>query len=281
MFCVFCGNKISQEDSCSKCGSKINVENSERVGEASEKYEIFSPNASAGLSIIFGPVFGTFLHMKNWKALGNPEAERNSLIWLSISVILLAVFLALNFIQGFGDFTDKGITAFSFWVTVIWYFTSGKKQLNYVKGIKENVNKKSFVKPVLCGIFLIMVYGAIYNYGTGIRENKEILSGLFSYAEDSNKKSPFMSSEGVRQDRVDVSKEGVSTYYYTLVNINSNEVAGSIDNGEGKNNIIKNMCASNETLETLKRDFKYEFIYRSNDGNVISSIEVNRDSCGI
>jgi hypothetical protein len=34
---------------------------------------LWNPNAAANWSLLFSPMFGAWLHMKNWAALGEPE----------------------------------------------------------------------------------------------------------------------------------------------------------------------------------------------------------------
>jgi hypothetical protein len=39
---------------------------------------LWNPNAAASWSLLFTPIFGSLLHMKNWQAMGNREKAASS-----------------------------------------------------------------------------------------------------------------------------------------------------------------------------------------------------------
>lgn len=56
---------------------------------------LWNPGAAAGCSLLFTTVFGAYLHMENWRALGQIEKANVSRNWLTGYVIyLLAAVLA-------------------------------------------------------------------------------------------------------------------------------------------------------------------------------------------
>ena len=46
---------------------------------------LWNPNAAASWSLIFTPIFGAILHMKNWEALGEPQKAAGARSWASHS----------------------------------------------------------------------------------------------------------------------------------------------------------------------------------------------------
>ena len=47
--------------------------------ENSVKPKLWNPNAATLWSLLFSPVFGAWIHAKNWEELGNEEESRNSM----------------------------------------------------------------------------------------------------------------------------------------------------------------------------------------------------------
>ena len=54
---------------------------------------IWNPNAAANWSLLFSPVFGAILHMKNWDALGEPAKAAGARAWAIAALVLI---VALN-----------------------------------------------------------------------------------------------------------------------------------------------------------------------------------------
>lgn len=93
---------------------------------------LWNPNAAANWSLLFSPVFGAFLHMKNWEALGEPNKASASGRWAAIALVVFVV-LALA-----GAFLPErpmdGISrAVAIGLLFGWYFASARQQTAYVK----------------------------------------------------------------------------------------------------------------------------------------------------
>ena len=59
---------------------------------------IWNPDAAANWCLLFSPVFGTWLHMKNWRALGEPERARNRppVVIAALALIIVAFLLPVG-----------------------------------------------------------------------------------------------------------------------------------------------------------------------------------------
>jgi len=101
---------------------------------------LWNPNTAANWSLLFSPVFGAWLHAKNWVALGDSGKAKQSMYWVygGIAILLLAIMLPDNIGRAMGIGYLFG-----------WYFSSAKQQVKYVK---ENLNnaylKKGWTKPI-------------------------------------------------------------------------------------------------------------------------------------
>ncbi len=93
---------------------------------------LWNPIAAGAWSILFTPVFGAFLHMQNWKALGQPEKATASKWWMlgTIAFIVAAMICDLfippsktiDNVSGFGGLA----------LLLVWVTTMGKSQHRYV-----------------------------------------------------------------------------------------------------------------------------------------------------
>jgi hypothetical protein len=121
--------------------------------ENHSKISLWNPNAAANWSILFTPIFGAYLHSKNWAALGNKEKEKQSMYWAygAIGVFILSLFL-----PGLGPAVSIGYL-------LGWYFSIAKMQAKHVKEeLDNNYEKNNWLKPIgvasSCLFALIIVF---------------------------------------------------------------------------------------------------------------------------
>jgi len=109
---------------------------------------LWNPDVAGLWSLLFTPVFGSILVLKNWQAIGELEQIRAAKIWLAISIL---TYLVTLFFRPLG-----------FIYIVVWYIGSQKKQTEYVKKRWEkSYPKKGWVVPILLGITSILVIAFI------------------------------------------------------------------------------------------------------------------------
>lgn len=166
-FCESCGASLPEEGLakfCGACGAPLGAlgaslprtesppsaytTSSENIGTVA----LWNPNAAASWSLLFTPVFGSYLNRQNWLALGRPERAKTSLTWLWISVAVVCVVLAAPQQAAFG---------ITFWYLIIWYFASGRKQATYVSNeLGNRYVRKGWGKPVAAavGAFFVLFF---------------------------------------------------------------------------------------------------------------------------
>jgi uncharacterized protein YecT (DUF1311 family) len=127
-----------------------------------QNQKIWNPSTVAGLSFVFSPAFGSYLLASNWKALGEPEKAASSKIWFFISLVFLVVLAGLSAVFA-GNENSRGIVnGVAIVYFIVWYSLSGRLQVKHVKEMfGKTFAKRSFVKPVLIGSVLLVVYIAI------------------------------------------------------------------------------------------------------------------------
>ena len=111
---------------------------------------LWNPDAAGAWSLLFTPVFGSVLLLKNWRAIGREDKIGTARIWLIISIVMLVVTI---FSGGIG-----------FIYIIIWYFAWQKPQTKFVKSQwGKDYPKKSWKIPLLiafgcwAGLFLFFV----------------------------------------------------------------------------------------------------------------------------
>ena len=71
----------------SKLEEKTERASSDNAAKTSDaRHAVWNPDAAAGWSLIFSPVFGSYLHMCNWRTLSEPKKEASSKTWFYISI---------------------------------------------------------------------------------------------------------------------------------------------------------------------------------------------------
>ena len=90
---------------------------------------LWNPNAAANWSLLFSPAFGSYLHMLNWRSLGESERAAASQKWFYAGVGLVVLSLLVGLFSSDTDFARAlgGIFLLS------WYFVSARGQAAYVK----------------------------------------------------------------------------------------------------------------------------------------------------
>lgn len=159
MYCSKCGAENPDEETfCSKCGASLQKPQRPTSSDPSSgksKPSLWNANAVASWSILFTPIFGSYLNAKNWQELGEGKRAKSSKKWLyiSIGVVIVCAFLS--------ESVALGVAA---WLLVIWYFAAGRKQSKYIKAeLNNEYQKKAWGKPIMGGIAVLL--GTVFTYG--------------------------------------------------------------------------------------------------------------------
>lgn len=118
---------------------------------------LWNPNAAASWSLLFTPIFGAWLHMKNWQAMGEHEKARSSKMWIFATIAVLALSLALAALLPDSRGADGIGRLIGFVILIAWYVGSARPQTKYVlERYGEHYVRKGWGKPLLFGVLGII-----------------------------------------------------------------------------------------------------------------------------
>jgi hypothetical protein len=129
------------------------------VRTADDAPPLWNPNAAANWSLLFSPVFGAWLHMTNWRALGDTRKAEVARNWMIAAIVVTAAQL----LAGRFYATSAGWTKFlSFFCLLAWYFASARGQARLVKERwGSDYPRRSWTQPLLIGVLAYVGWYAI------------------------------------------------------------------------------------------------------------------------
>ena len=123
---------------------------------------LWNPNAAANWSLLFTPAFGAYLHMLNWRALGEAGRARSSKIWFIASLIVIGLGVLVGFLM-YDSRTHNGGGRFPGLIyVVVWYFASARGQARYVKERwGSDYPRRGWGKPLLIAFAIYATFVAL------------------------------------------------------------------------------------------------------------------------
>lgn len=128
---------------------------------------LWNPNAAASWSLLFTPVFGAWLHMKNWQALGQPEKAESSWRWVQASAAILVAMILLSVTVLDDRVGELLARAGGFALLLGWYYTSARPQAALVLGrYGKAYPRRGWAKPLLIAlagwVAVVVVLGIVF-----------------------------------------------------------------------------------------------------------------------
>jgi hypothetical protein len=120
--------------------------------------DLWNPDAAARWSLVFSPVFGSILHMKNWKAMGDERRATSSRSWAIASAAFLAVVLLLGVALPQSKVIDALGRIGGLGLLIAWYYAIGKSQSAAVLArYGKSYPRKGWLKPLGIAVVLLVV----------------------------------------------------------------------------------------------------------------------------
>ncbi len=137
-------------DSTNIMGMDSNIDRSKNHSNTDQELQLWNPNAAAIWSLFFTPIFGAWIHARNWKALNRQKEARWSMMAVCLYILFYMYFVFHVYFIGEPKTNPLTISVIIF---TTWYFSLGKMQAKHVKESVYDYNKKSLIKPLLFGVF--------------------------------------------------------------------------------------------------------------------------------
>ena len=119
---------------------------------------LWNPNAAANWCLLFSPIFGTWLHMKNWQALGEMDKAKSARLWLEISIFIV---IGLSLIGSIPQvaWVSRFTWPISIALLIAWYFAAARPQARYVaQRFGASYARKGWGEPILWAILSCVAY---------------------------------------------------------------------------------------------------------------------------
>lgn len=118
---------------------------------------LWNPNAAASWSLLFSPIFGAYLQMKNWEALGEMAKADTSRKWFKAGIAFFTVIMALAVLVPESKALDGASNFGSLVLLLGWYFSNGKTQNPYVVAkYGKRYPRKGWSKPLLFAVVILV-----------------------------------------------------------------------------------------------------------------------------
>ena len=94
---------------------------------------LWNPNAAASWSLLFSPVFGAYLQMRNWQVLGEGQKAQVSWYWCTGSLAAIVALVILSVLLPESNPLQPIVDRSGVIILLAWYLSNGKQQPAYVK----------------------------------------------------------------------------------------------------------------------------------------------------
>ena len=112
---------------------------------------LWNPNATANWSLLFTPMFGAWLQMRNWTALGEARRAATSRVWLILSAVVLVASAILDLSMPRSLYAAL-TTPIEFLNLIAWYFASGRPHAKWVdRRFGSDYPREAWTRPLLWG----------------------------------------------------------------------------------------------------------------------------------
>ncbi len=128
---------------------------------------LWNPNAAASWSLLFTPVFGAYLQMRNWQAMGQHDRAKQALWWIVGYFLMIAYGVMSAAFQSAGT-GGASLRGMGFLYLIIWYFVAARPQVRYVEErYGGNYPRRPWLVPILVAFgayvaFFVMLFSVLF-----------------------------------------------------------------------------------------------------------------------
>jgi len=120
---------------------------------------LWNPNAAASWSLLFSPIFGAYLHMRNWQALGQAEKAASSKKWMYGNIAFFVIVVLLSLVAPQSKALDLLGRGGGIGLLVAWYYSIGKSQQAYVLAhFGKTYTRRGWALPLLAALGILFAF---------------------------------------------------------------------------------------------------------------------------
>ncbi|MDM5178213.1 hypothetical protein F2P44_18600 [Massilia sp. CCM 8695] len=126
---------------------------------AERRDTLWNPDAAAFWSLLFTPLFGAFLLIRNWETLGESGRAVRACWWFALSLVMVI----LNFYYSLlcGDASPWRMSNVIF--LLVWYIAEASPQERFIRErLGTDYARQSWAIALPCALVLCMTYGFGY-----------------------------------------------------------------------------------------------------------------------
>lgn len=120
---------------------------------------LWNPSAAARWSLLFTPIFGAWLHAKNWSALGEKEKAAQSKNW-AIGCLLATI--GIGVFAGFlpdSRLIDAASRGANIGLLVAWYFANARPQIEHIsRKFGTTYARRGWGKPIAYAVAAMLAF---------------------------------------------------------------------------------------------------------------------------
>lgn len=153
---------------------------------------------------------------------------------------------------------------------------------------KNNVLKVLGTICAAIGLLIVMAFAGeigkimgrstVKNYEQG-KLDATIEETLMEASQQINKQLPMMVDSETRLDTTICAGKHV-LYKYTMIGLSAKDLDIISFNDEIKTMLVKNQCSNENMVKMLKFGVQYSYMYQDRDGNLITTINIDKRACG-
>jgi hypothetical protein len=120
---------------------------------------LWNPGAATAWSLLFTPVFGAWMQMRNWRALGEPAQAARSRAWaVGSAIFTLAIGIGAVLLP-ISPAIDRMLNWSGMALLLVWYFANGREQIKYVKDRHgTRYPRMGWAIPLLAAFGILVAY---------------------------------------------------------------------------------------------------------------------------
>ncbi len=120
---------------------------------------LWNPGPATAWSLLFTPVFGAVLQMKNWQALGEPAKAARSRAWAIGSVVYTVAVGVGAAVLPVSPAIDRVLNLSGFVLLLVWYFADGREQIGHVsRRFGKSYPRRGWALPLLIALGIFVAF---------------------------------------------------------------------------------------------------------------------------